>query len=91
MRTLYSTVTDCFLVMLLPLQLVFKVQLPISRKISIAGLFCLGLICIIAATFRVTQIGERDSRPTIQWLAFWSSIESSVGTLIERIHRPRQV
>jgi hypothetical protein len=44
-----------FLFMALPLRLLIGLQMPLACKISIACLFCLGFVCIIASTIRVTQ------------------------------------
>lgn len=69
------------IVMLLPLRLIARLQMPLSRKFSIATLFCLGLVCIAASTVRVTQIGNNGAQPTVPWLALWGTIESAIGKL----------
>lgn len=65
--------------MLLPLRLIIKLQMPLSRKISISGLFTLAWICIIAAAIRCTQIGEANGAPSFPWLALWGTTETTVG------------
>ncbi|KAF4457683.1 hypothetical protein F53441_443 [Fusarium austroafricanum] len=72
-----DVLTD-LLIMLLPLRLIFTLQIPLSRKCSIAALFCLGWICIIASTVRVTQIGQPGGQPTVPWLALWETIEAAI-------------
>ncbi|KAF9880571.1 hypothetical protein CkaCkLH20_01613 [Colletotrichum karsti] len=74
-------VTD-LLIMLLPLRLIAKLQMPLSRKFSIATLFCLGWVCIAASTVRVTQIGNNGLQPTVPWLALWGTIESAIAVII---------
>ncbi|KAL3299963.1 hypothetical protein RB213_008507 [Colletotrichum asianum] len=59
----------------------FCALMPLSRKFSIATLFCLGWVCIAASTVRVTQIGNNGAQPTVPWLALWGTIESAIGKL----------
>lgn len=65
--------------MLLPLRLIITLQMPVSRKISISGLFCLGVACIIAAAIRCTQVGEASAQPTMPWLALFGTLETTIG------------
>lgn len=71
--------------MLLPLRLVIHLQMPLSRKISIVALFCLGWICIAASTIRVTQLARPGAQPTVPWLAVWGTVESAIG---KSLHSP---
>ncbi|KAG5773741.1 hypothetical protein H9Q72_000611 [Fusarium xylarioides] len=79
----YATdvLTD-LLIMLLPLRLIVTLQMPLSRKCSIAALFGLGWICITASTVRVTQIGQPGGQPTVPWLALWGTIEATIAVII---------
>lgn len=47
--------------------------MPLSRKLSIAVMFCLGCVCIMASTIRVTQINNGAKQPTPPWLALWGT------------------
>ncbi|KAK2775011.1 hypothetical protein CKAH01_12923 [Colletotrichum kahawae] len=76
-----DVLTD-LLIMLLPLRLIAKLQMPLSRKFSIATLFRLGWVCIAASTVRVTQIGNNGAQPTVPWLALWGTIESAIAVII---------
>ncbi|OHE91334.1 hypothetical protein CORC01_13363 [Colletotrichum orchidophilum] len=76
-----DVLTD-LLIMMLPLRLIITLQMPLSRKISIAGLFCLGWVCIAASTVRVTQIGNNGAQPTVPWLALWGTIEAAIAVII---------
>jgi hypothetical protein len=70
--------------MLLPLRLIWNLQIPVVQKISIGGIFGVGLVCVITATIRVVQIGVEsgsDTTPSSSWLAFWAIIEASIGNL----------
>jgi hypothetical protein len=69
--------------MILPLRLIWKLQIPLMQKVSIGGIFGVGFICVIAATIRLVQIGVEsgsDTTPSSSWLAFWAIIEASIGT-----------
>lgn len=68
--------------MVLPLKLIISLQMPLSRKISISGLFTLAWVCIIAAAVRCTQIGEANAAPSFPWLALWGTIETTIGKRI---------
>ena len=70
--------------MILPLGLIWKLQMPLAQKASVGGLFCLATIVIIVASIRVTELGSKDGgfdgvRPT--WLAFWGQLESTICEL----------
>jgi hypothetical protein len=69
--------------MLLPIGLIRNLQIPLSRKLQIGGLFALGILVIIASIIRVVQVnattGESNTTPSLTWLALWSIIESSVA------------
>jgi hypothetical protein len=70
--------------MVLPLRLIWNLQMKRAQKLSIGGLFCVGWICIIVATIRVAQLGSSsaDGTPLPSWLALWGIIEASVGKLL---------
>lgn len=67
--------------MVLPLRLIWNLQMRPNQKLSIGGLFCIGWVCIIAATIRVAQIGGNISKgqPAPSWLVLWGIIEASIG------------
>jgi hypothetical protein len=72
--------------MLLPIGLIRNLQIPLSRKLQIGGLFALGILVIIASIIRVVQVnattGESNTTPSLTWLALWSIIESSVAIMV---------
>lgn len=74
------------LVMALPIQLVWNLQMPRLRKVAICMLFGTGLVCIAFATIRVLQIGINDkgqaSTPEPKWLTFWGVLETSIAVII---------
>ncbi|KAF2643779.1 hypothetical protein P280DRAFT_444904 [Massarina eburnea CBS 473.64] len=73
------------MIMFLPLRLVIHVQIPRARKISVMALFSSGLVCILFATIRVVQIGEKatnNTTPSSSWLALWAIVEGSIAVII---------
>ena len=72
-------------VMLLPIRLVWNLQVPRGQKIAIIALFASGFVCIAFATLRVVQIGRQTSdnnTPNPTWLALWTVIETSIAICI---------
>jgi rhodopsin domain-containing protein len=70
--------------MLLPLGLIRNLQMNKVRKMSIAGLFCLGWVCIAVSTIRVAYLGHNGGageykQPSTSWLALWGIVESGIG------------
>ncbi|KAH6690600.1 hypothetical protein F5X68DRAFT_253476 [Plectosphaerella plurivora] len=86
----YSYSVDVFtdlLVMLLPLGLIRNLQMNRARKMSIAGLFCLGWVCIAVSTIRVAYLGHNGgagghTQPSTSWLALWGIVESGIAVII---------
>lgn len=66
--------------MILPIRLIWNLQMRTRQKLSIGGLFCFGWVCIIISTIRVVQLGETENGvPAPSWLALWGTIEASIG------------
>lgn len=72
-----------FLVMALPIRLVWNLQMPRSKKIGVIGLFATGAVCIVMATVRVARITQNVYQYNMgidgTWLAIWGMIECSIG------------
>ena len=71
--------------MLLPIRLVWNLQVPRGQRIAIIALFASGFICIAFATLRVVQIGRQagdQHAPNPTWLALWTVVETSVAICI---------
>lgn len=74
-----------FLVMLLPIRVVWNLQVPRGQKVAIIALFASGFVCIVFATLRLVQIGRKSgdtNSPNPTWLALWTLIETSVAICI---------
>ncbi|KAJ5186471.1 hypothetical protein N7449_011235 [Penicillium cf. viridicatum] len=75
-------VTD-IAIMILPIRLIWNLQMKTRQKLSIGGLFCFGWICIIISTVRVVQLGGTENGvPAPSWLALWGTIEASIAVMI---------
>ena len=68
-----------FLVMALPLRLLWGLQINSRQKLALGGIFSLGIIIIIFAIVRVVEISATFNHVNPLWLALWSMIEASVG------------
>lgn len=69
------------LVMILPLQILWRLQLSPMRKYSIMAIFGVGTICIITSIIRVVQIRSQSGskQPSPSWLELWAMVEAAVG------------
>jgi hypothetical protein len=71
--------------MILPLGLIWNLQMPRAQKVGIGGIFCVGIICIVIAIIRVVQIGVKsgnNSTPSSSWLALWGIVETGIAVII---------
>jgi hypothetical protein len=72
-------------VMLLPIRLVWNLQMARAQKIAVVALFSSGFVVVTFATLRVVQVGIKtgnSTSPSPTWLAFWTIIESAVAICI---------
>lgn len=80
----YSTAVDIltdFMIMLLPLRILPKLQVNRRQKIGLACVFCVGFIAIAAAIVRLTLIiGQERTDPV--GLAVWGLVESSISVIV---------
>ncbi len=65
-------------VMVLPLNMLWKVRLTLRQKLGLARVFSLAFITIIVAVIRASQIGRKMFTDVV-FLAVWVIIESNVG------------
>ncbi|CAN9248918.1 unnamed protein product [Alternaria alternata] len=74
-----------FMIMLLPIRLVWNLQMARAQKIAVVALFSSGFVVVTFATLRVVQVGIKtgnSTSPSPTWLAFWTIIESAVAICI---------
>ena len=72
--------------MALPIWLTWNLHMPRSKKVSVLCLFATGVICILFACLRVTQVAINAAKPEAigqpldpTWLAIWGMVECSIG------------
>jgi MFS superfamily sulfate permease-like transporter len=73
--------------MILPIKLVWGLQMRRGQKIAVLALFGSGLICVAFATLRVAQITKQSDKTgtatiSATWLAVWSIVETSIAVCI---------
>lgn len=70
-------------VMLIPITMLWGVQMKRGRKAALAGIFSLVVITMIFAIVRTAVVGSVATHlPDSSWLYMWSAIETSVGKQI---------
>ncbi|RYN26799.1 hypothetical protein AA0118_g151 [Alternaria tenuissima] len=77
------------MIMALPIWLTWNLQMPRSKKVSILCLFATGVIYILFACLRVTQVAINAAKPEAigqpldpTWLAIWGMVECSIAVII---------
>ncbi|KAE8153028.1 hypothetical protein BDV25DRAFT_44758 [Aspergillus avenaceus] len=67
----------------LPLQVIWKLQVPMKQKAALAFILCVGLFACISSIIRITYIPAMLSDPDATWVIsepmYWSVIEINVG------------
>jgi hypothetical protein len=65
--------------MLLPLNMLSKLQVNSRQKYALAGVFSVGIIIVIVAIIRAIQINHQERTDPVA-LAVWGLVESTVCT-----------
>ncbi|KAK2768273.1 hypothetical protein FQN54_000126 [Arachnomyces sp. PD_36] len=79
-----DVITD-IMIMILPIRVIWNLHMPLSQRISIGGIFSVGVLCIVMACVRVVQIGVKsnsNSTPSSSWLALWGITEAGLAVII---------
>ncbi|KAG7001877.1 hypothetical protein G7Y79_00030g064100 [Physcia stellaris] len=78
----FNTISD-FLTLLLPQRVIWKLQMPLKRKLGISAIFLTGLFVCITSTLRlyysVRLAQSGDISYNLALMGFWSYAELSVG------------
>ena len=77
--TLLEMYVDRFIVMLIPITLLWKVQMKWRRKAALAGIFSLVIITMIFAMVRTIVAVTSLARQQNLWVNLWSAVEADVG------------
>ena len=67
------------LVMVLPIVMLWGVQMQARRKLALGGIFSLVIITIAFAIIRTVAVTTLTRLPDTSWLYMWSAIETTVG------------
>ncbi|KAI9780212.1 MAG: hypothetical protein M1816_003136 [Peltula sp. TS41687] len=81
----YSTAIDVMsdlLIIWLPVNLVWRVQMKRKEKAALGFLFSLGGVIVVFAIVRVVRTNSTTRHPEPIWLALWSASESSVAVIV---------
>jgi hypothetical protein len=73
----FSIATD-IVILLLPMPLVYGLQIPVGQKVALAGVFCLGIFVVITSCLRVTTLDILATSPDMTY-----DIENVMWTIIE--------
>ncbi|KAK2811603.1 hypothetical protein FQN50_001945 [Emmonsiellopsis sp. PD_5] len=79
-----SDVLADLLIMILPIGLIWKLQMPLQQKVSVGGLFGLAWVVIIVSIIRVTELTAVHNAHVVNptWLAFFGQLEASIALII---------
>jgi hypothetical protein len=73
---------NTFTVMIIPIRMLWGVQMKWRRKLALAGIFSLVIITISTSIIRASVVSSEAPRVIdTSWLYMWSAIEISVGKL----------
>lgn len=74
-------ITDAIII-LVPLNMLWRVQISLRRKLGLAGIFSLTVFIMIIAIIRVTVMYGHRAQADGTWLWTWSSIEVTVAIIV---------
>ncbi|KAI9038409.1 uncharacterized protein KD926_010826 [Aspergillus affinis] len=77
----FNLITD-FMVMILPIHFIYKLQMSTATKVALYGIFCLGLFISAITIIRIrvlTTVNFLDLPYSMIWAAFWSVAEPALA------------
>ncbi|KAI1346165.1 hypothetical protein F5Y01DRAFT_322061 [Xylaria sp. FL0043] len=84
--TAVTNLVSDVIILLLPQQIIWKLKLKTQRKIGIAFVFCVGILAIISAAFRmhasIRFFTSKDKTYQVSSAALWGIAELTCGVLI---------
>ena len=76
-------ITSDFLVLSLPISILWKVRIGVRQKLGLAFSLCLSCVMVIVTIVRIAGIRQRGSgNVDIVWLLFWQQQECSIAVLM---------
>ncbi|KAL9593314.1 MAG: hypothetical protein Q9219_007607 [cf. Caloplaca sp. 3 TL-2023] len=79
---LFSSLALDLIILLLPLNMVWRLQLPLKQRFALSGIFSIGIVVCIASSMRITSVfdlSEKDITKSMADAALWSHIEPAVA------------
>ena len=80
------------IVMVLPISMLWGVQMSFRRKAALIGIFSLAMITTVFAVIRITIVSTfTKQQPEPSWLYLWSSVEQCIGktfSLLQACKKP---
>ncbi|KAI0424306.1 hypothetical protein F5Y09DRAFT_353572 [Xylaria sp. FL1042] len=84
--TAVTNLASDLIILLLPQQIIWKLKLKTQKNIGIAFVFCVGMLAIVAAAFRVHAsirfFSSKDKTYQVTSVALWGIAELTCGILI---------
>lgn len=75
----------------IPSLILWKVQIPLKRKLMLLGIFSLTVVVMAVAIIRVAVNSDNTRNAAIDWLYFWSNIEAATAIVIACMASFRQL
>lgn len=70
---------DNYLVMIIPVTLIWNVRIQWGKKLALIGIFSLVIVTMVISIVRVVVNVGSPGQPDTTWLYLWSSVEQCVG------------
>ena len=70
---------DSLAVIVIPVSLLWNVQIKLRKKLALAGIFSLTVFIMIASIIRVVVTTSDNMQNDQTWLFSWAAIEMAVG------------
>ncbi|CAI6286824.1 unnamed protein product [Periconia digitata] len=80
---IFNVISD-FYILLLPMPLIFRMRMPITRRLRIVSVFALGSITCVASIMRLTSIryaADPDQTYVAAKVMHWNVVETNIGLI----------
>ncbi len=74
-----STLTVHPLAMVIPIRILWQIQMKISQKLILGSFLCLSIMMIIAALICISRIRTSTNSVDVTWENFWQMVETCVA------------
>lgn len=68
----------------IPVVLLWNVQIPLKRKLALAGILCLSIFMIIIAIIRIAAGSISNGQVDAAWAVYWLQVEACIGTVVRQ-------